>query len=150
MLQGRFGVEWEARENVGQWRSAGAVIVDRGLVPDDGATFGVNGGGWREHIVILGISQIITDGEHIPSHLARLDARERGNRARKVQGMSLPTARDGHDFGGGRGGWHIFDDLTTASELARRNGGKCGSGANGGVNLGGGGRGVIGFTLRGD
>lgn len=143
----RFGVEWEARVTVGQRRGAGAVIVDRGLQPDDGATLGVSGSGWRKHIVVLGISQIITNGEHIPSHLARLDARERGNRAREIQRVNLPTARDRHDFGRGRGGGRILGDLTTASELARGMRGKRGSGANGGVDLSGGGRGVIGFAL---
>jgi hypothetical protein len=120
------------------------------LEPDDGPTLVMSGSGWCEHIVVLGISQIITDGEHIPSHLTRLDARERGNRARQIQGANLPTARDRHDFGRGRGEGRILGDLTTASKLARRMRGKRGSGANGGVDHSGGGRGVIGFTLRGD
>lgn len=146
----RLGIEWEALVRVGQRRGAGAVIIDRGLEPDDRATLGVSGGGWRKHIVLLSISQIITYGEHIPSYLARLDARQGGNRAREIQGMSLPTSRDRHDFGRRWGGGRIRGDLTTASELARGMRGKHGTGANGGVGLGGGGRGVVRFALRGD
>ena len=120
------------------------------------ASLRVGGGGWRKHIIILGISQIITDGERIPSHLARLDARQRGNGAREVQGTTFPgrylslTARDRHGFGRGRSGGRIVDVLTAASELARRTGGQLGSGANGRASLGGGGGWVVGFTLRGN
>jgi len=122
-------VEWEARESAGQWRSVGTVIVDWGLLPGDVASLRMGGSRWRKDIIILGISQIITDGERILSHLARLDARQRGNGTRDVQGTTFPgghlsmTAGDRHSIGRGRSGGCIVDDLTAASELARGTGG---------------------------
>jgi hypothetical protein len=117
----QVGAEWEARKSVCQRRGARTVIVDWGLQPGDGATLGTKRIGWRKHIVIL---QIITDGEHIPSHFARRDARERRDRAGEIQGATFPdgylamAARDRHCHRRGRGGGYIFDVLATASELA--------------------------------
>ena len=149
-------MEWEARESAGQRRSVGTIIVDWRLLPGDVASLRMGGSGRRKYIIVLGISQIITDGEHIPSHLARLNARQRGNRAREVQGTTFPSrylfmaARDGHGFGRGRSGGRIIDVLTAASELARGTRGQFGTGANGRASLSGGGWWVVGFTPRGN
>lgn len=142
-------MEWEAQESAGQRRGVGTVIVDRRLLPGDVASLGMGRSGWRKNIIILGISQIITDGEGILGHLARLDARQRGNGAREVQGTTFPgrylamAARYRHGFGRGRSGRRIIDVLTAASELPRRTGGQLGSGANGRASLGGGGGWVV-------
>ena len=69
-------MEWEAQESAGQRRSVGTVIVDWGLLPGDVASLRMGGSKWRKDVITLGISQIITDGERIVGHLARLDARQ--------------------------------------------------------------------------
>jgi hypothetical protein len=110
----------------------------------------------RKHVVILGISKIITDGEHIPGHLARLDTGERRNGARKIQWASFPgwelsmRARDRHGLGRCRSGRRITDVLTTSSKLASRAGRELGSGTHSRSGFAGGGSGVVGFTLRGN
>jgi hypothetical protein len=109
-----------------------------------------------KHVVILGICKIITDGEHIPGHLTRLDAGERRNGTGQVQRAIFPggelsvRARDRHGLGRCRSGRRITNVLTTSSELASGTGRKLRSGAHRRIGLAGGGGGVVGYTLRGN
>jgi hypothetical protein len=59
-------------------------------------------------------------------------------------------ARDRHGFGRSQGGGHILGNLTMVSKLACGTRGKFWSRANGRIGLSGGGREVIGITLRGN